>query len=311
MSAPGRTRSTGCSPTGTTSNARRSNGRRSSTGSPGRCRRSATRRRSARRRRRSASTGPTSPARSRRSPRRRGELRDGDRRRATPTRNATSSATCSSPWSTSPAISTSIRNSRCAPRTDKFRSRFEGVEQLAAERASICASDLATLDALWDEVKAAGHVDGHVGAEAVEVGPRTHDGGEFGSRSRLRCNSSSVISHSERQRRQRRSMTSSNTVVARHVDNANTNAPGCRRRQRSEPQRSAAVIPNPSSVSCRPITTIAVDPIAARIDPRTRAPTPREGRRFAEPDRTRYPNGNHTSTDRDERRARPRRSRPP
>ena len=36
----------------------------------------------------------------------------------------------------------------------KFRTRFEGVEQLAAERGiSIAASDLATLDQLWDEVK--------------------------------------------------------------------------------------------------------------------------------------------------------------
>ncbi|MEY2554560.1 MAG: tetrapyrrole methylase family protein / MazG family protein, partial [Ilumatobacteraceae bacterium] len=40
--------------------------------------------------------------------------------------------------------------------THKFRRRFEGVEQLAAERGiSISAADLVTLDALWDEVKAA------------------------------------------------------------------------------------------------------------------------------------------------------------
>ncbi|MEA3183877.1 MAG: tetrapyrrole methylase family protein / MazG family protein [Ilumatobacteraceae bacterium] len=40
--------------------------------------------------------------------------------------------------------------------THKFRRRFEGVEQLAAERGiTISAADLVTLDALWDEVKAA------------------------------------------------------------------------------------------------------------------------------------------------------------
>jgi len=39
--------------------------------------------------------------------------------------------------------------------TDKFRSRFEGVERLATTRAiDLRAADLATLDALWDEVKA-------------------------------------------------------------------------------------------------------------------------------------------------------------
>ena len=39
---------------------------------------------------------------------------------------------------------------------DKFRSRFEGVERLAAQRdIDLRAADLATLDALWDEVKAA------------------------------------------------------------------------------------------------------------------------------------------------------------
>jgi tetrapyrrole methylase family protein/MazG family protein len=41
--------------------------------------------------------------------------------------------------------------------TDKFRARFEGVEQLAAQRGiDLRATDLATLDALWDEVKALG-----------------------------------------------------------------------------------------------------------------------------------------------------------
>jgi len=40
--------------------------------------------------------------------------------------------------------------------TDKFRTRFEGVERLAAERSvDLRAADLATLDALWDEVKIA------------------------------------------------------------------------------------------------------------------------------------------------------------
>jgi tetrapyrrole methylase family protein / MazG family protein len=39
--------------------------------------------------------------------------------------------------------------------TDKFRTRFQGVEQLAAQRAiDIRTADLATLDALWDEIKA-------------------------------------------------------------------------------------------------------------------------------------------------------------
>jgi tetrapyrrole methylase family protein/MazG family protein len=38
--------------------------------------------------------------------------------------------------------------------TDKFRGRFEGVEQLARERSiELRGADLATLDALWDEVK--------------------------------------------------------------------------------------------------------------------------------------------------------------
>ena len=38
--------------------------------------------------------------------------------------------------------------------TDKFRLRFEGVERLATERSiDLRAADLATLDALWDEVK--------------------------------------------------------------------------------------------------------------------------------------------------------------
>ena len=39
--------------------------------------------------------------------------------------------------------------------TDKFRTRFEGVERLARERSiELRGAELATLDALWDEVKA-------------------------------------------------------------------------------------------------------------------------------------------------------------
>jgi len=38
--------------------------------------------------------------------------------------------------------------------TDKFRTRFEGVERLALERSvDLRAADLTTLDALWDEIK--------------------------------------------------------------------------------------------------------------------------------------------------------------
>jgi uncharacterized protein YabN with tetrapyrrole methylase and pyrophosphatase domain len=38
--------------------------------------------------------------------------------------------------------------------THKFRRRFEGVERLASERGIVMKSaDLATLDALWDDVK--------------------------------------------------------------------------------------------------------------------------------------------------------------
>ena len=73
------------------------------------------------------------------------------RRRASPT----SSATSSSPSSTSPATSASTPSWRCGPRRRKFRRRFEAVEALAAERGvDLRAADLATLDALWDEVKA-------------------------------------------------------------------------------------------------------------------------------------------------------------
>jgi uncharacterized protein YabN with tetrapyrrole methylase and pyrophosphatase domain len=42
----------------------------------------------------------------------------------------------------------------------RFRDRFGGVERLAAERGiSLLDADLATLDALWDEVKAEGKAD--------------------------------------------------------------------------------------------------------------------------------------------------------
>lgn len=42
--------------------------------------------------------------------------------------------------------------------TDKFRTRFEGVERLARARSiELRGADLATLDALWDEVKALEH----------------------------------------------------------------------------------------------------------------------------------------------------------
>jgi len=38
--------------------------------------------------------------------------------------------------------------------TDKFRTRFEGVEQLAVQRSiDLREAGLATLDALWDDVK--------------------------------------------------------------------------------------------------------------------------------------------------------------
>ena len=73
---------------------------------------------------------------------------------ASPTSSATSSATCSSPWSTSPAISTSTPELALRAATDKFRARFETVEQLAIDRSiDLRTSDLATLDALWNEAK--------------------------------------------------------------------------------------------------------------------------------------------------------------
>ena len=74
----------------------------------------------------------------------------GDRGRST-----MSSATCCSPWSTSPATSRSSRRRRYARHAQVPR-RFERVEQLAAERQiSMNDANLAVLDELWDQVKKA------------------------------------------------------------------------------------------------------------------------------------------------------------
>jgi tetrapyrrole methylase family protein / MazG family protein len=55
--------------------------------------------------------------------------------------------------------------------THKFRRRFEGVERLAAERGiELKSSDLATLDALWDDVKRA-EVDDHASELSGEQKP--------------------------------------------------------------------------------------------------------------------------------------------
>ena len=122
----------------------------------GRCRRSPTPSTCSARRPRSASTGPTSTAPLR-------QDRRGARRAA---RGASPAATTTrdrrrarrprcSPSSTSPATSTSTPSSRCGRAAAKFRRRFEAVEALAAARGiDLRAADLATLDALWDEVKA-------------------------------------------------------------------------------------------------------------------------------------------------------------
>ena len=68
---------------------------------------------------------------------------------------ATSSATSSSPPSTSPATSHVDAELAARGAAAKFRRRFEGVEALAAARGiDLRAADLATLDGLWDEVKA-------------------------------------------------------------------------------------------------------------------------------------------------------------
>ena len=77
--------------------------------------------------------------------------------RVTPARSPTSSVTSSSPRSTSPATLTSTPRSPLRAAAGKFRRRFEEVEALAAERGiDLRTADLATLDALWDEVKAGG-----------------------------------------------------------------------------------------------------------------------------------------------------------
>ena len=69
-------------------------------------------------------------------------------------RSPTSSATCCSPSSTSPATPASTPSWRCARRAGKFRRRFEAVEALGRRRdIDLRAADLATLDALWDEVR--------------------------------------------------------------------------------------------------------------------------------------------------------------
>ena len=73
---------------------------------------------------------------------------------ATEARSPTSSATSSSPPSTSPATPASTPSSPSARAAGKFRRRFEAVEALAAERGiDLRTAGLATLDALWDEVK--------------------------------------------------------------------------------------------------------------------------------------------------------------
>ena len=56
----------------------------------------------------------------------------GDTRRRPPTR----SATCCSPWSISPAISTSIRRRRCAATNQKFERRFAAIEAALARSAA-------------------------------------------------------------------------------------------------------------------------------------------------------------------------------
>jgi tetrapyrrole methylase family protein/MazG family protein len=142
------------SPTGMRSSGSRSSAPASSRASPRANRRSGTRTPCNARPPRSASTGPTCTARCRRSPRRpprcSSRPRGGDER-TPPTR----SATCCSPSSTSPATSASSPRPRCAPPREVPR-RFEGVELLARARdVDLHAADLATLDALWDEVKLA------------------------------------------------------------------------------------------------------------------------------------------------------------
>ena len=118
----------------------------------------------------SASTGPTSSGavgQGRRGARR---ARRGARSATTRPRSPTSSATCCSPSSTSPGTSVSTPSWRCARAAGKFRRRFEAVEALAAGRGiDLRAADLATLDALWDEVKA-----GDVGMKLQLADPADH-----------------------------------------------------------------------------------------------------------------------------------------
>ena len=105
------------------------------------------------RRRRSASTGPTSTARSPKIAEETAELR-GDRRRRSPT---------SSDDELGDLLFAVVNVARhldidaelaLRAATDKFRARFEAVERLAADRGiDLRTSDLATLDALWNEAK--------------------------------------------------------------------------------------------------------------------------------------------------------------
>ena len=75
--------------------------------------------------------------------------------------------------------------------TDKFRARFEGVEQLATRRGiDLRATDLATLDALWDEVKSS-EVKSVTSSRAQSSRPSPDASrvgvGEFGAGGGLRC----------------------------------------------------------------------------------------------------------------------------
>ena len=87
--------------------------------------------------------------------------RRGDRRAdrgasmaATERASTTSSATCCSRSSTSPATSTSSPRPRCAPRPTSSGAASKASSDWPPSAASTMSSaDLATLDALWDEVK--------------------------------------------------------------------------------------------------------------------------------------------------------------
>ena len=109
--------------------------------------------------------------------------------------------------------------------TDKFRTRFEGSSDWRRERGiDLRGRDLATLDAAVGR----GQVDGRRLNRPARSGHRSRvtrpGAASSGPGAGCDASSSRVMSHSERQRRQRRSMTSSNTVVARHVERAKTNA---------------------------------------------------------------------------------------